>query len=414
VKCEVVAIGSELLLGGSVDTNSAWIGQRLAEHGIDSHFHATVGDNVERIEAVLRASLERSDAVIVTGGLGPTQDDVTRDAVARLMSVELVESQEQCDKIAAIFAARGREMPQNNRRQALVPIGATLIEQRMGTAPGLICPVGDKVVYLLPGVPFEMKEMADRAVFPDITRRSGVRRSIVSRTIKTWGLTESRLAEMLDDRFIELESSGGAVTLAFLAHGIDGIHVRVSASAETPEAGHDLIQEEESRLRVLLGSHIFGVDEETMELAVSSLLLKSQLSLGTAESLTGGLIASRLTEVPGGSAWFKGSVVSYASEVKRNVLKVPDGPVVSTDAAVAMAEGARGVLGCDVAVAVTGVAGPTTQEDKPVGLVYCALAGPWGETQVREMKLVGDRRRIREHACINALDFVRSTLVSLG
>src|SRR5450755_1004338 len=220
LRCEVVAVGTELLLGQIVDTNSAWMGDRLAVAGIDSHFQTKVGDNQARIEDALRIALARSDAVICCGGLGPTQDDITREAIAAVMGVALERDESVVETIAAMFRGRGREMAANNARQADKPVGATFIPQTRGTAPGLVCPVGDKVIYAVPGVPHEMEEMVERAVLPDLVRRSGETATIRSRVLRTWGLAESTLAEIVDPRYERLEGVAGAPTIAFLASGM--------------------------------------------------------------------------------------------------------------------------------------------------------------------------------------------------
>src|SRR4051812_14478816 len=310
MRCEVVAVGTELLLGQVVDTNSSWIGERLAVAGIDSHFQTKVGDNLDRIVSVLRIALDRSDAVIVCGGLGPTQDDITRDAIAEVMGVDLVRREEIVDVIRSMFGRRGREMADNNLRQADVPEGADVIEQRVGTAPGLICPVGDKVIYAVPGVPYEMEEMMERAIVPDLHRRSGETSVILSRTLRTWGLAESTLAERLQPRIDALDKRGNP-TIAFLASGIEGIKVRVTAKAADEVGAQALLDEEENAIRAVLGDLVFGVDSVNMEEAVGRLLLDQQLTLGVAESLTGGMVGSRLTNAVGSSDWFQGAIVSY-------------------------------------------------------------------------------------------------------
>ncbi|MET0148183.1 MAG: molybdopterin-binding protein, partial [Acidimicrobiales bacterium] len=200
MNCEVLAIGTELLLGQVVDTNSSWIGEQLALTGIDCLYQAKVGDNPARIRTALREAVDRSDAVIVCGGLGPTQDDITRDVIAEVMGVPLHRDAAVEEKIRTMFGSRGRDMPTNNLRQADVPEGATVMAQQPGTAPGLICPVGDKVIYAVPGVPYEMKEMVEGSVLPDLARRAGVQYVIRSRTLRTWGLSESGIAEVLADR----------------------------------------------------------------------------------------------------------------------------------------------------------------------------------------------------------------------
>jgi nicotinamide-nucleotide amidase len=405
----VVAIGTELLLGQIVDTNSSWMGDRLALAGIDSHFQTKVGDNHDRIVSALRIALDRSDAVICCGGLGPTQDDITRAAIAEVMGVELVRDEAIVDVIRAMFERRGREMPESNALQADVPEGASIIEQKRGTAPGLICPVGDKVIYAVPGVPYEMTEMMERAIVPDLQRRSGSTAVIVSRTLRTWGEAESALAERLGDELVRLDS-GGNPTLAFLASGIEGIKVRITAKAETAEEAGEILDAEEAALRSILGDMVFGVDDQTMEYAVGALLTEQGLTLGLAESVTGGLVGSRVTDVPGSSEWFRGSVVSYASEVKYDLLGVPEGPVVSGEAAAAMATGARKALGADVGLAVTGVAGPAEQDGQPVGTVFVGMDLD-GEVSVRELHLPGDRARIRQFSAISLLDFARHRLL---
>ncbi len=254
-------------------------------------------------------------------------------------------------------------------------MGARIIEQVRGTAPGLICPVGHKVIYAVPGVPYEMTEMMERAVLPDLQARAGTAATIVSRTLRTWGLAESTLAEKLAPRFEALNDAGeGAPTIAFLASGIEGIKVRITVKQPDAESARQMLQAEEAEVRALLGDLVFGADNETMEDAVGNLLRTRGLTLGLAESVTGGLVASRLTNAVGASEWFRGSIVSYASEVKFDLLGVPEGPVVSEDAAKAMAEGARKVLGADIGLAVTGVAGPAEQDGQPVGTVFFGLA----------------------------------------
>jgi nicotinamide-nucleotide amidase len=314
-------------------------------------------------------------------------------------------------------------MSDNNARQADVPDGATVIEQTRGTAPGLICPVGTKVVYAVPGVPYEMADMFTRAIRPDLVQRMqdrGERGVIVSRVLRTWGTSESALAEALDGRVVALDgkaTAGGAphsVTLAFLASGIEGIKVRVTARADTEEEARALLAEEEDATRSAIadafGDIVFGTDDESMEHTVAGRLQAAGLTLGLAESLTGGLIASRLVGVEGASGWFKGGVVAYDSDIKYELLDVPQGPVVSERAARAMAEGARRVLDADVGLAVTGVAGPDEQEGQPVGTVFVGLAFDRDQAIGAAFRLPGDRERVRQFAAISALDMLRRRL----
>ena len=419
MRVEVVAVGSELLLGQIADTNSRWLGEQLAAAGVASHFHQHVGDNHARIVLALRTALARSDGVIVCGGLGPTQDDITREAIAEIMGVELVRDEAIADRIAEMFRSRGREMPDNNRRQADVPSGATVIAQRRGTAPGLVCPVGNKVVYAVPGVPYELEEMFDRAILPDLRDRliaEGETGVIVSRVLRTWGASESGLAEALDARLHSLD--GSQTTVAFLASGIEGLKVRLTVRAPTLDDAAAALDEEEAEVRRVitarLGDIVFGTDDETMEHAVAKRLIARGLTLGVAESVTGGLVASRLVNVNGASAWFKGCVVSYATDVKQSILGVSPGPVVTAEAAEQMARGARHALGADVGLALTGVAGPDTDEGVEVGTVFVGLAiGDAGATSTM-LRLPGDRPRIRDYAAISSLDVLRRTLDALG
>ncbi len=409
MRCEVVAVGTELLLGQVVDTNSAWLGDRLALAGIDCHFRTAVGDNVARIAATVALALDRSDAVVVCGGLGPTPDDVTREAIAAALGVHVVRDQAMVERIAAVFAARQREMTANNERQAELPAGASFIAQQRGTAPGLICPVGDegaKVVYAVPGVPMEMKEMVERAVIPDLVRRAEAPGMILSRVLRTWGLSESALAERIADR-VDAQTNP---TIAFLASGIEGLKVRITAKAPDEAEARRMLDAEEAVLRPLIGDAVFGVDDHSMERVVADLLVERGVTLGVAESLTGGLVGSRLAETEGASEWFRGSLVAYDSQVKFDLLGVPEGPVVSEKAATAMARGAARALGADVGLGITGVAGPATQEGRPVGTVFMAVADKSG-VEAREIHLPGDRQHIRQFAAISLLDLLRRRLL---
>jgi len=415
VRVEIVAIGTELLLGQIADTNSQWLGEQLAANGIASHFHQHVGDNHERIISALRIALSRSDAVIICGGLGPTQDDITRSAVAEIMGVSLVRQDFLVERISAMFASRGRPMTENNLLQADVPEGATIIDQTRGTAPGLICPVGAQVIYCVPGVPYEMSDMFTRAILPDLIARSqaeGNTSVIASRVLRTWGAAESGLAEAIDSRFDELENSD-RVTIAFLASGIEGIKVRLTARGDNVEHAVALLADEEVIVRKLItdafGDVIFGVDDETMEHAIASRLVARGLTLGLAESVTGGLISSRLVNIPGASQWFRGSLVSYASALKHELLGVAQGPVVSAEAAEQMARGARELLGADVGLSVTGVAGPDEQDGQVPGTVFVGLAVGDSVSHV-SFRLPGDRARIRSYGAISALNALRQTI----
>jgi nicotinamide-nucleotide amidase len=423
MRVEIVAVGTELLLGQIADTNSAWMGEQLAAAGVASHFHQAVGDNRARIVLALRTALSRSDGVIVCGGLGPTQDDITRESIAEVMNVELVRDERIVERIGALFASRHRAMPDNNLRQADVPVGATIIEQTRGTAPGLICPFGSKVMYAVPGVPHEMQDMFERGILPDLRRRmaeAGEEAVIKSRVIRTWGASESGLAEALGDRVRELDDweapDGSTLTIAFLASGIEGIKVRLTARATTDERADAVLAGEEQRVRAILeerlGDIVFGVDDETMEHAIAQLLIPRKLTLGLAESLTGGLIGARLVNVPGSSAWFRGCIVAYDSAVKHALLGVPAGPVVSAEAAEQMAAGARRALGSDVGLGITGVAGPEGQDGQGPGTVFVGVAMRDCAPVSHQLYLPGDRDRVRQFSAISALDLLRRALLA--
>ena len=420
MRCDVVAIGTELLLGQIIDTNSSYIGEQLALSGIDSLLQVKVGDNLGRMETVLRRVLADADAVVICGGLGPTHDDVTREAIAAIMGAELVEDEGVVAVITQLFAARGRYMAPNNLRQALVPVGASIIPQTRGTAPGLICPVVvdgvEKVMYAVPGVPHEMKDMLERAVLPDLRSRAGEASAIVSRTLRTWGESESALNERLEPVIEQLEAVGNP-TLAFLASGWEGIKVRLTAKAPTAAAAEALLEPVEAHVRAIVGQQVFGVDDDTMESVVLQLLRERGLTLGLAESVTGGLVGGRITAVPGASSVFRGGIISYASEVKFDLLGVPEGPVVNEPTAAAMAEGACRVLGADVGLALTGVGGPAEQDGMPVGTLCVGVSMPDGaggrSTITRTFRLPGQRDQMRQMSVITALDLLRRTLLDL-
>jgi nicotinamide-nucleotide amidase len=409
MRCSVVAVGTELLLGQIVDTNSSWLGEQLAAAGIDSLFQVKVGDNLARIVATLRSTLAEADAIIICGGLGPTHDDITREAIAEIMGVELEMNDEVALVIDQLFTSRGRRMPQNNLRQAMVPKGAKIIEQRRGTAPGLICPVGEKVMYAVPGVPFELYEMFERAILPDLLARSGEASVIKSRVLRTWGDSESGLNERLVGVINELEKVGNP-TLAFLASGWEGIKVRLTAKANTEDQAIELLDTWDAKVRGQVEDLVFGVDAQNMESVVLHKLREKKLTLGVAESVTGGLVAGRLTAIAGASDVFRGAIVSYDSEIKFDLLNVTNGLVVSESAAKEMAIGVRKTLGSDIGLALTGVAGPAEQDGVKVGTLCVGLAMPNGDVRSTTFSLPYGREQMRQFSVISALNFLRQTL----
>ena len=411
MKCNVVAVGTELLLGQIVDTNSSYIGEQLAAVGIESHLQLKVGDNLARVVAAIRLALQDADAVIICGGLGPTHDDLTREALAEIMGAPLEHNEQIAALIADLFAKRNRYMAPNNLQQAQVPRGATIIEQTRGTAPGLMCPVGEKMMYAMPGVPHEMHDMLARAVLPDLLRRSGEASVIKSLVLRTWGESESALNERLDPIIHELESLGNP-TLAFLASGWEGIKVRLTAKASSDKDADALLSIWEQKVRALTEDLVFGTNADTMESVVLNLLEERGWTLGLAESVTGGLVGGRITSIAGASRVFKGGVISYASDVKFEVLGVEAGPVVSERAAMQMASGAQRVLGASVGLALTGVAGPDEQDGEPVGTLCVGVSFPNGQTFSTRSQLPGQRDQMRQFSVITALAFLRKLLLS--
>jgi nicotinamide-nucleotide amidase len=413
MRVELLAVGTELLFGDIVNGNAAWLGQRLAEVGIDVTTSVVVGDNIVRIAESVTTALSRADAVVITGGIGPTQDDLTREALALAAGVELVRDAGLEDELRARFTALRRDVPELNYKQADLPDGATAIPNRRGSAPGVRVEIGDGVAYALPGVPHEMERMFSDAVLPDLLRRGGQPAAIVHRVLRTAGMWESAVAAALADQVDRLERDGG-VTVAFLASG-GQTRVRLTAKAETHDAALAMIAPEEAAARAALGSAVYGTDDDTLEGAVADLLRQRSATVGTAESLTGGLLGATLVRAPGASEVYVGGYVTYATDAKHALLGVPE-PVVATygvisgECAAAMAEGARERLGTTYALSLTGVAGPAEQEGKPVGTVHAGLAGPDGTT-TRALRLPGERDLVRAFAVVSALNLLRLHLL---
>ena len=405
MRCEVVAIGTELLLGQIVDTNSSWIGEQLAVAGIDSLHQTKVGDNLGRIVDSIRLALSRSDAVICCGGLGPTQDDITRDAIAAVMGVELVHQPAIAEHIRHIFASRGRTMSDNNLRQAEVPVGASPIPDQPGTAPGLICPIGDKVLYAVPGVPYEMHVMMTRCILPDLKLRAGLASVISSRVLRTWGHSESRLAELLAGRIDALDASGNP-TIAFLASGIEGIKVRITAKAADAGGASALIADEDARVRALLGDYVFGVDDETMESVVLDMLRARGLTLAIAEVTSGGIASTRLSAIDGDGSVFRGGVVASSDGVREHVLGVPGDMIGTRTAAAALARAVQHKLGADIGLATTGEHDLGSIAAGGAGTTYLGLAIA-DDVAVQEVRLPGDRERVRQFSVISVLNALR-------
>ncbi len=403
---EIIAIGTELLLGQIVNSNAARIGERLAESGLDHYRQTVVGDNVDRMTAAILDAAARSDAVIITGGLGPTKDDLTREALARAAGESLILDNDQAVELRERWQRRGMEMPESNLQQAEKPAGAAFIENPKGTAPGIRMIMAGSEVFALPGVPAEMMWMLDNTVIPALAADGeGV---VASRLLRSWGESESAIGERLGDLYDSSENP----TIAFLASAGE-IKIRITAKAGSPAEAAALIAPVEAEVRERLAERIFGADDDTIEVVVLRELEVRGWTLGTAESATGGMVASRITSVPGASRVYHGSIVAYTNELKVSMLGVDpalidEHGVVSEPVAAAMAEGARSLLGVDVAVGVTGSAGPDPLE-QPMGTMAIAVATP--ETTLgRTLSFPGDRERIRVFASTAALQWLRMTL----
>jgi len=407
-RAEVVSVGTELLLGQITDTNATYICQRLAECGIPVYFRQTVGDNFHRVQEAFRLAWSRAELVVFTGGLGPTEDDLTKEAVAAALGAELVEDRDSLAHLEQFFARRGRTMTPNQRRQALIPRGALAIPNRWGTAPGVFWEVDGRVVVMVPGVPREMRGMVDEFVLPELRRRGWVGQDTIrSRVLRTVGIGEGQLEEMVRDLIHTTNP-----TVAPLAH-LGEVHLRITARG-TPEEVSRLLDETEARLRERLGDAVYGVDDETLDEVVARLLRDSGLRVAVAESCTGGLVGERLTSVAGSSAYFLGGVVAYSNDAKCRLLGVPPELLekfgaVSAEVAEAMARGARERFGADVGLAVTGVAGPGGgTEAKPVGRVFLALADAHSARTVRaDFGQEPGREGVRRLASQAALNMLR-------
>jgi nicotinamide-nucleotide amidase len=410
VRAEILSVGTELLLGQIADTNARWMSERLAAIGVDVVHRQTVGDNLERIVEALELGASRADVVLVTGGLGPTQDDLTRDAIAVFARLPLVRHPELEDMLRAKFRGfSARPMPSNNLRQADVPEGARTVAPDRGTAPGLIVelPTGVRI-YAVPGVPDEMVEMMTGTILPELAADTGGE-VIASRNLRITGMGESAVGEALSDLF---EGSSNP-TVAYLA-SMGEVKVRLTAKAPSVAAADALLEPLVGVVVDRLGDVVFSVDDESLEEAVLRLLRGQGLTLACAESLTGGSVSARLTSVPGASASFVGAIVAYSERAKRDLLGVSqttiDGPgVVSEACAREMAAGVRRVLEADIGLSLTGVAGPEPHGGKEPGTVWIALdAGSL--THARGFNVRGERDRVIRWSQQGALDLVRRHL----
>lgn len=416
MRVEIVAVGTELLLGDVVNGNAAWLGGRLAEVGVAVTGSVVVGDDLEAIVEAVEAGSRRADALILTGGLGPTRDDVTREALARVAGVPLRRDPHLERAVRERYTAIGAPVRELALRQADMPAGATLLPNDRGTAPGFRVETGGAAVYALPGVPDEMRAMFVTSVRPDLLRRAGHPGVTVTRTLHTAAVWESVVADRLAVLDDELAVSGNP-KLSYLAAPAQ-VRVRITAVAVSREEADSLIAPVEERIRALLGATVYGADGEELDRVVHRLLAEQDATVAVAESLTGGLLGGALTAMPGSSQTFLGGVTAYATELKTEALGVP-GDLLATrgavdpDVAVAMAAGVRERLGATYGLAVTGVAGPGAVDGHPAGTVHIGLAGP-GERVAHSPVFAGHPRlRVRELTVVHALDVLRRHLLGI-
>jgi nicotinamide-nucleotide amidase len=409
-KAEILAVGTELLMGQTANTNAQYISERLPDAGIGVYYHSVVGDNPERVKEALRLALSRCDLVVMTGGLGPTKDDLTKETVAEVMNRRLMLDKEAIENLRNIFSRLNRPMTENNLKQAYMPEGSIIIRNNNGTAPGCIIEEQNKIVIMLPGPPSEMKPMLEETVIPYLEKRSDVR--IVSRFLRIFGIGESAMEDLIKDL---IENQSNPTIAPYVKEG--EVTIRITASYPKDGAYEDIIFPIEQEIKKRLGKKVYSSEDKGLSETVADMLIRSGTTIAIAESCTGGLISSMLTEIPGVSRVFNRGIISYSNESKVQNLGVKPETLnrfgaVSRETAMEMAEGVRILGGTDLGLSVTGIAGPDGgSAEKPVGLVYVALAGKDG-VECKELKLFwGKRNRIRRLASLHAFDLVRRKLI---
>ncbi|WP_077621903.1 competence/damage-inducible protein A [Sediminibacillus massiliensis] len=411
LKAEIVAVGTELLLGQISNTNAQWLSQKLSQHGISVFFHSVVGDNLERVKQTFKQAGSRSDIVFVTGGLGPTDDDMTREAFQSLTGRQLKEDQEAMDKISAYFRNAKRTMTPNNRKQARVFEGAKVLKNTAGMAPGMIVEEEEVTWIFMPGVPREMKQLSIEQVFPYLVETYQLNTVIHSRMLRFTGIGESQLEHQLKN-LIDGQTNPTIAPLAYEGE----VAIRLTASATTKQEADKLIDETEKKILESAGPYFFGYDEETIEQKVIERLNVSNQTIAAAESLTGGRFTDLLVSVPGASQVINGGIVSYATKVKINHLGISEQLInkygtVSSQCAEAMAENVRDALKADIGISFTGVAGPDQTEGKEPGTVFIGIAEQ-GKTVAQAYHFSGDRNSVRKRAVKKGLEILHRHLAS--
>lgn len=411
MRAEIIATGTELLTGGAADSNSLFLAGELLDLGIETAFTTVVGDNEKDLEHAFKGAVARCEIVLITGGLGPTEDDLTRRVLARILKKRLILNEDALRGIRAVFASRGREYPASNDRQALIPAGARVLRNPVGIAPGFFLQEEKRIVAVLPGVPAEMRAMYREELRPVLEEHRGKDLAIVRKVLHTCGLPESKVNDLIEDVLRQKQPVVG------LSAGEGRVDVRIIVRDRTAARALRAAEKAEAEVRKRLGDAVYGVNGQTLEDIVGALLTQRTLTLAVAESCTGGLIGSRITNIAGSSDYFERGVITYSNASKTDLLGVPAELIaargaVSPEVAEAMAKGIRERAGTDLGLSVTGIAGPGGgTPEKPVGLVYIALATR-DAVKAQEHRFLGTRDQIRQRTAQAALDRVRRHLIS--
>ncbi|MRH42645.1 competence/damage-inducible protein A [Aquibacillus halophilus] len=413
LKAEIVAVGTELLLGQIANTNAQWLSEQIANYGINVFYHGVVGDNLERVKSSFELASARSDIIFVTGGLGPTDDDLTREAFQALTNKILKEDQSSINKITNYFEKNSRQMTPNNRKQALVFDDAIVLPNSAGMAPGMIVDHNNAIWVFMPGVPNEMKAITSEHVIPYLKKTLQLNTVIQSRMLRFIGIGESQLEHELKS-LIDAQENPTIAPLAF-----DGeVAIRVTAKAETNQKADELINNTTNKIFELVGSHFYGYDQETIEKKVYELLKNNNLTIATAESLTGGRFADSIVSISGASDVFMGGVVAYSAKTKETMLGVSLDTLstygtVSSNCAEEMAQNVKRKLDADIGISFTGIAGPDSVEGKPSGTVFIGIYGPSNQSLVKEFHFQGNRDGIRIRSVKKGFELLRNHLIQL-